>query len=32
MMKDVAMRVPDPLAVELEKQQRQEEAEGGADA
>jgi len=32
MMKDVAMRVPDPLAVKLEKQQREEEAEGTADA
>jgi len=32
MVKDVAMRVPDPLAVELGKQQREEEAEGTADA
>ena len=32
MMKDVAVRVPDPLAVELGKQQRAEEAEGVADA
>ncbi len=32
MIKDVAMRVPDPLAVELGKRQRAEEAEGTADA
>ena len=32
MMKDVAMRMPDPLAVKLEEQQREEEAEGTADA
>lgn len=32
LMKDVAMRVPDPLAVELVNKQRSEEAEGTADA
>lgn len=32
MAKDVAMRVPDPLAVKLERQQREEEAKRTADA
>lgn len=32
MVKDVAMRAPDPLTVRLENQQREEEAEGTADA
>jgi hypothetical protein len=32
MAKDVAMRVPEPLATRLSQRQREEEAEGTADA